>query len=129
MNFNLDPTKQEWELIFSRKVQMTETLVLQSSLQRHLGMLIDSKLNFSEYLKTIFQKTNKTIGLLRILQTLLPRAPLIIIIYKSFIRSHLDCVDMIYDQTFSMSFQLKLETIQYNACFNNNWEEQIRMED
>ena len=99
---------------------MTETLVLQSSLQRHLGMLIDSKLNFSEYLKTIFQKTNKTIGLLRILQTLLPRAPLIIIIYKSFIRSHLDCVDMIYDQTFSMSFQLKLETIQYNACFNNN---------
>ena len=68
-------------------------------------MFIDSNLNFSEYLKTIFQKANKTIGLLRKLQLLLPRAPLKITIYKSFIRPHLDYIDMIYDQTFNMSFQ------------------------
>ena len=78
-------------------------------------MFLDSKLNFSEHLKTIFQKTNKTIGLLRKLQTLLPRAPLITI-YKSFIRPHLDYGDMIYDQTFNMLFQQKVETIQYNAA-------------
>ena len=78
-------------------------------------MFLDSKLNFSEYLKTILQKTNKTIRLLRKLQTLLPRAPLITI-YKSFIRPHLDYGDMIYDQTFNMSFQQKVETIQYNAA-------------
>ena len=78
-------------------------------------MFLDSNLNFSEHLKTIFQKTNKTIGLLRKLQTLLPRAPLITI-YKSFIRLHLDYGDMIYDQTFNMSFQQKMETIQYNAA-------------
>ena len=77
-------------------------------------MYLNSKLNFSEHLKTIFQKTNKTIGLLHKLQSLLPSTPLII--YKSFIRSHLDYGDMIYDQTFNMSFQQKMETMQYNAA-------------
>ena len=77
-------------------------------------MYLDSKLNFTEHLKTIFQKTNKTIGLLHKLQSLLPSTPLTII-YKSFIRSHLDYGDMIYDQTFNMSFQQKMENIQHNA--------------
>ena len=80
-------------------------------------MFLDSKLNFSEHLKTIFQKTNKTIGVLRKLQTLLLRAPLITI-YKSFIRPHLDYGDMIYDQTFNMSFQQKMKIIQYNAVLS-----------
>ena len=87
MNFNPDSTKQAQELIFSRKVQMinhpplffNQNVVPQISLQKHLGMFLDSKLNFSELLKTIFQKTNKIIGLLRKLQTLLPRTPLIAI--------------------------------------------------
>ena len=116
MSFNPDPTKQAQELIFSRKVQTTnhpplffnENVVPQTTLQKHLGMFLDSKLNFSEHLKSIFQKPNKTIGLL------LPRAPLII--YKSFIKPHLDYGDMIYDQTFNMSFQQKMESIQYNAA-------------
>ena len=124
MNFNPDPTKQtQGQMTNHRKVQTTnhpplffnENVVPQTSLHKHLGMFLDSKLNFSEHLKTIFQKTNKTIGLLRKLQTLLPRAPLITI-HKSFIRPHLDDGDMIYDQTFNMSFQQKMETIQYNAA-------------
>ena len=123
MNCNPDPTKQAQELIFSRKVQTTnppplffnENVVPQTSLQKHLGMFLDCKLNFSEHLKTIFQKTNKTIGLLRKLQTLLPRAPLITT-YKSFIRPHLHYGDMIYDQTFNMSFQKKMGTIKYNVA-------------
>ena len=81
-------------------------------------MFPDSKLNFIEHLKTIFQKTNKTIGLLRKLQTLVPRAPLIKLC-KSFIRPHLDYGDMIYDQIFNMSFQQKMEIIQYNQLLQN----------
>ena len=85
MNFKTDPTKQAQKVIFSRKVQTTnhlplffiENVVPQTTLQKHLGMFLDRKLNFSENLKTIFQKTNKTRGLLCKLQTLLPRAPLI----------------------------------------------------
>ena len=73
MSFNPDPAIQAQELIFSRKVQTTnhpplffnENVVLKTTLQKHLEMFLDSKLNFSEHLKTIFQRTNKTIGLLR----------------------------------------------------------------
>ena len=123
MNFNPDPNKQAQELIFSRKVHLTnhpplffnENVILKTTLQKHLGMFLDGKLNFSEHLKTIFQKTNKTMGLLCKLQTLLPRAPLITI-YKLFIRPHLDYGDMIYDQTFNMLFQQKMETTQYNVA-------------
>ena len=87
MSFNPYPNKQAQELIFSRKVQTTnhpplffnENTVPNITLQKHLGMFLDSKLNFSEHLKTIFQKTNKTIRLLRKLQTLFPRASLITI--------------------------------------------------
>ena len=111
MSFNPDPTKQAQELIFSRKVQTTnhaplffnENVVPKTTIQKHLGMFLDSNLNFSEHLKTIFLKTNKTIGLLRKLQTLLSRAPLITI-YKSFFRPLLDYGNMIHDQTFNMSF-------------------------
>ena len=78
MNLNPDPAKQTQELIFSRKVQIishpalffNQNIVPQTSLQEHLGMFFDSKLNVSEHIKTIFQKTNKVIGLLRILQTI-----------------------------------------------------------
>ena len=109
---DIDPIKQAQENIFSRKVQMiknphlffNQNVVPQTSFRKHLGMLLDSKLNFSEHLQTIFQKTNKTTGLLRKLQTLLPKAPLAAI-YKSFIRPHLDFRDMIYDQTFNTSFK------------------------
>ena len=111
MSFNPDSNKQAQELIFSRKMQTTnyppfffnENVVPKITLQKHLVTFLDSKLNFSEHLKTIFQKTNKTIGLLRKIQTLLPRAPLIKI-YKSFIRPDLDYGDVIYDLTFNMSF-------------------------
>ena len=36
-------------------------------------------------------------------------------IYKSFIRSHLDYSDSIYDQAYIASFQQKVESIQYDA--------------
>ena len=101
MSFNPDPTKQAEEMFFSRKVQtanhppllFNKNAVLKTTFEKHLGMFLDSKSNFSEHLKTIFQKTNKTIGLLLKFQTLFPRAPLIAS-YKSFIRPHLDYGDM-----------------------------------
>ena len=69
---------------FSRKAQTTNSPTLffnenaspQTTLQKHLAIFLDSKLIFGEHLKTIFQKTNKTIGLLRKIQTLLPQSSL-----------------------------------------------------
>ena len=60
-------------------------------------------------------KVNKTIGVLRKLQNILPREPLLTI-YKSFVRPHLSYGDAIYDQHYNNSFRQKLESIQYNAA-------------
>ena len=50
---------------------------------------LDAKLTFEEHFKTVVSKINRTVGLLRKLQNLLPREALITI-YKDFIRPHLD---------------------------------------
>ena len=79
-----------------------QNVILPTSPQKHIGMFLDSKLNFSESLKI----TKKTIELLRKLQTLLPKAALIKM-FKFFIRPHLGYGDMIHDQTLNMSFLQK----------------------
>ena len=78
-------------------------------------MILDFKLNFQENLENMLNKVNKTIGLLRKLQNTLPR-PSLLTIYKSFIRPHLDYGNVMYDQAYNVSFQQKVESIQYNAA-------------
>ena len=111
MSFNPDPSKQVQEVIFSRKIQKTchtsiyfnNKSVEQVPSQKHLELILDSKLNFQEHLQYILNKVNITIGLLRKLQNILPREPLLTI-YKSFVRPHLDYCDVIYDQHYNNSF-------------------------
>ena len=78
-------------------------------------VILDVKLTFEEHLKKIFNKTNKTIGLLKKFSNLLPRQALVTI-YKAFNRPHLDYSDVLYDQTFNNSLHAKMKSIQYNAC-------------
>ena len=73
-------------------------------------MFLDSKLDFDEHIKEVFDKTSKSIGL-----TFLPR-PSLLQIYKSFVKPHLDYSDIIYNKAFIGSFQKKLESIQYNTA-------------
>ena len=76
MRFNSDPKKQAQEVIFSRKISKidrpplysNEILVKSSSTQKHLGMLLDTKLDFSLHVLNVQNKVNKTIALLRKLQ-------------------------------------------------------------
>ena len=65
------------------------TVVIQSTTHKHLGMILDTKLDFQEHLKDKLSKISETIGLLRKLQKILTRPPLRTI-YKSFIRPHFD---------------------------------------
>ena len=123
MSFNPDASKQAQEVIFSRKIQKTcnpsiyfnKKSVKQVSSQIHLGMTLDNKLNFQEHLKNILNKVNKTIGLLRKLQNILPCGPLLTI-YKSFIRLHLDYDDVISDQHYNNCFYQQLASIEYNSA-------------
>ena len=89
--------------------------VHQIALQKQLGMPLDCKQNFEEHLKTIVNKINKTIGLLLKFQNFLPRKPLLTI-YKSIIRPHLDYGDIIYDQSYNISFPQRLESLQYHVA-------------
>ena len=59
---------------------------------------------------------NKTIGLLRKPQNILPRSALLTI-YKTSIKPHIDYGDIIYDQAYNASFHQKLELLQYNNRF------------
>ena len=123
MNFNPDPNKQAQEIIFSRKktaslhpvAYFDKKPVKPSQTHKHLGMMFDSNLSYEHHIKSILNKVNKTIGLLRKFQLILPRHSLIAI-YKTFIRPHLDYGDVIYDRTFNESFHQRLESIQYNAA-------------
>ena len=123
MIFSPHLSKQAQEVIFSRKIKkllhptlLFNNITLSNSLfQKHLGLTLDIKLNFSEHIKSTTRKISKTMGLLRKFQQILPRSSLLTI-YKTFIRSQLDYVDIIYDQACNSAFHDKLESIQYNAC-------------
>ena len=76
---------------------------MQSTTHKHLGMILDTKLDFQEHLKGKLSKIRKTIGLLGKLQKILTKSSLLTI-YKSFIRHHLDYGDIIYDKAYNSSF-------------------------
>ena len=114
MSFNPDPSKQVQEIIFSRKtkknyhplLRFNNSIVPQSPYQKHLGIFLDAQPTSKEHLKVITTKVNKTIGLLRKLQNILPRLALMTI-YKAFVRPHLDYRDVIYDEAYNETFHQK----------------------
>ena len=102
-------------MVFSRKVNtplhlslvFNNSHVTPNNCQKHLGMILDPMFTFNEYLDKVFGRFNSRIYIIRKLQPVLPRSvPLTI--YKSFIRPHLNYVDVIYDQAFNKSSHLKL---------------------
>ena len=121
MIFNPDLTKQVQEVIFSRKLNkpvhpylnFKNSQVSQTESQKHLGLILDNKLNFNEHLNGILDMISKTMGLIRKFQPI-PKFSLFDI-NKTLVRPHLDYGDMIYDQTYNASFHRKLESIQYSA--------------
>ena len=123
MSFNPDPSKQEAELLFSRKrgsehhpdLIFNGTVVNKVTHQKHLGVILDKKLSFTEHIKQAIAKSIKGLNVIRKLNHTLPRKTLITI-YKSFIRPHLDYGDVIYDQPSNKSFANKIESIQYNCA-------------
>ena len=84
MSFNPDVSKQAQEIIFSRKKNINNHPVVffnnlsinRNSTQKHLGLLLDEKLNFSEHINDKLKKVTKSINLLRKLNLTLPRSSL-----------------------------------------------------
>ena len=78
--FNPDASKQGQEVIFSRKIKKKThpplvfniAIVSQTNSQKHLDVTLDLKLTFEEHLLNVFKTVNRTIGLMRKLQSVLP---------------------------------------------------------
>ena len=123
MSFDPDPSKPAQEVTFSRRLKTVPhpSITFNNNplslcpAQKPLGLVLHSKLTFNEHINHILSEVNKSIGLLCKFQSVLPRSSLLTI-YKTFIRSHFDYADVVYDQSYKSSFHEKLESIKYNAA-------------
>ena len=69
MLFNPDPNKPAQEVLFSKKkkaeshplISLNNIQVQRSSYQKHLGLILDEKLNFNNILTVLFQKLIKVL--------------------------------------------------------------------
>ena len=123
MLFNPDPSKPAQEVLFSRKkkadnhpsISLNNIQVESTTYQKHLGLILDEKLNFKQHVESAISKINKGIGVIKKLRYSLPRKSLVTI-YKAFLRPLIDYGDIIYDQPQNESFCEKLESVQYKAA-------------
>ena len=123
MLFNPDPTKPAQEVIFSKKkktqthptISLNNIQVEKVPYQKHLGILLDEKLNFKQHVDSTVLKMNKGISVIKKLRHSLPRKSLLTI-YKAFLRPLIDYGDIIYDQPQNESFCDKIESAQYKAA-------------
>ena len=76
--FHPDPKKQAERVIFSRKSKaishpplvLNNNNVIQTTSQKHLGIILDTRLSFEKHLETLIYKINKTIGLIAVAESL-----------------------------------------------------------
>ena len=124
MSFNMDPSKQAAEVVFSSKSINTQlpSLTFNGSTinpiesHKHLGMIIEKNLSINHHIKEKISKANKGIGRINHLYDYLPRHTLVNI-YKAFIRPHLDYGDIIYDNPCNENVCSKIESVQYNVLY------------
>ena len=120
MLINRDANKPAQEVLFSRKkktqnhpnISLNNIQVERASQQKHLGLLLDEKLNFKEHVDSTISKLDRGIAVLKKLRYSLPRKSLITI-YKALLRPLLDYGDIIYDQPHNESVCEKLDSVQY----------------
>ena len=142
MVFNPDVKKPAEQVIFSNRNSTSYDTLSYSGIDlkpvashKHLGFILDSKLDYTEHIDAKIAKANQGIGIIRRLFHYLPRKALLQI-YNSHIRSHLDYCDILYHKPmyddFNSSyysersrndptntnyhFTNKIEKVQYNAA-------------
>ena len=80
--------------------------------QKHLVLILDSKLHFNENISNKINKCPKIIRIMKKLSLFLSRKTIL----KSFVRPNLDYAYIIYDKPFNEYFKTKIEIIQYRAA-------------
>ena len=89
MLFNPDPTKPAQKVLFPRKkktlyhpLSLNNTQVERASSQKHLGPILDEKLNFKQHIESALVKINKGVAVIKKLRYSLLRKSLIT--YKAY---------------------------------------------
>jgi hypothetical protein len=85
---------------------------------KHLGVILDSKLNFQSHTKEAILKARRGIGIIRHISRYVSREVLDQV-YKLYVRPHLDYGDIIYhkyDPDMKLDLTKKLEQTQYSAA-------------
>ena len=122
MVFNPDLTKQAIEIVFSVKSKKSEHPELlfngipisREDHTKHLGVFLDSRLNFSKHVQEAVNKALKGISLLKFLSKFVSRKVLDLS-YKLYVRPHLDYGDVIYHNQRIDMMDL-IERVQYRAA-------------
>ena len=135
MSFNPDITKQAVEVIFSNQksnsvlnyLTFNDIPVKIVDETKHLGMILDTKLSFESHVADKIAKANQGIGLMKQLYKFVPRNTLEVV-YKLYIRPHLDYGDVVYhipdkdSKTFDSiddhihPLMAQIESVQYEAA-------------
>ena len=133
--FNPDITKQAVEVIFSNKTIPSDPLPLTFNDipvkrvldTKHLGLILDSKINFKKHIDDKLGKANKGIGVMKQMKKWVDMRALETV-YKLYIRPHLEYGDLVFNSheigkseifntfqdTDTISFEI--ESIQYQAA-------------
>ena len=114
MLFNPDPIKQAIEACFSNKrdkvvyssLKFNNNAVQSANSQMHLGLVLDSKLDFTEQVNNKMYKCNESIGIMKKLSLILSRNSLLTI-HKTFVRPVVDYTDIMYDKPLTEPFKDK----------------------
>ena len=96
--FNPDMTKQAVEVVFSKKALATEFGQLDSKQEeetKHLGLILDRKLNFESHIEEKLTKARSGLGVMLHLKKWVTH-PVLETIYKLYVRPHLDYCDVVY---------------------------------
>ena len=121
MTFNPDLTKQAIEVVFSAKknklehpnLSLNDIPVAKKDDTKHLGVYLDSALNFSKHVREAVLKAHKGLSLLRFLSRYVSRR-VIDLCYKLYVRPHLDYGDIIYHNQ-REELMRSIEQVQYKA--------------
>ena len=83
-------------------VSLNDTLISTEKSAKYLGVIIDTNLNFSDYIKAVELKISRAVGILYKLKFVLPSKSLVTL-YYSFIHSHLLYGLVVWDQRFQLT--------------------------
>ena len=123
MQFNCDKTE---EVIFSVKRTKTEHPHLHLGLDevarkdehKHLGLILDSKLDFKSHIRQAILKARRGIGMIKYLSKYVSR-DVLDQVYKLYVRPHLNYGDIIFhrhDPEMILNFTQRIEQTQYSAA-------------